>query len=275
MSDLNRIKERIRKLLNLAADDGAAEGEIENALRTAREMMLAHQLDEDEVTLPPEDLRTPEEIAAATEYGTARSWADMSRPPQWMATLAVAVAEFVGTVHVYNNHPERQVLPSGIVKHDGRRVKSWEFYGPADDVAFAVELHQELILAAASTAKLKWGGGLARGEASEYCFGFASGLYDKVMAAKKVEEVAPALPGRTQDVLSQQTCALTIVRATDIMQAKREQAIEWLHKKAGWRPSGKYRSGGSRSIHNDRAYSQGRADGASQSLTRSRVARIG
>lgn len=92
MSDIGKIKERIRKLLNLAADDGAAEGEIDNALRAARRLMLQHQIGEDDVAAAPEQLKTPEQIAADTSYGTAKSWGAPGRAPAWIGQLAMAVA---------------------------------------------------------------------------------------------------------------------------------------------------------------------------------------
>jgi hypothetical protein len=42
--DIERVKGRIRKLLATAADDAATEGEIDNAVRFARQMLAAHHL---------------------------------------------------------------------------------------------------------------------------------------------------------------------------------------------------------------------------------------
>jgi len=47
--DTTRIKEKIRKLLNLAEDDGAMEGEINNALNFARRLMLQHNISEEDI----------------------------------------------------------------------------------------------------------------------------------------------------------------------------------------------------------------------------------
>ena len=248
MADISKIKDRVRKLLNLAADDGAAEGEIDNALRAARRLMLDHQLSEDDVSAPEEDLRTPEQIAADTKYGTAKSWSNASRVPSWQGTLAQAVAKFIATVDVYHDHPAVMRMPSGIVKHDGLPVVGWVFYGPHDDCVLASELHQELLLACATTAKLKYGGALMTGPGRDYCDGFAQGLYEKVKQATIDVEA-----GKTPKLEGPQCNALSIVRATNIAKAKQDFANKWLD------------SG---------AYSQGKSDGSSQSLSRSRTARI-
>jgi hypothetical protein len=267
MADIDKIKDRIRKLLNLAADDGAAEGEIDNALRAARRLMLQHQLSEDDVAATPEDLRTPEQIAADTQYGRSSSWTNTGRPPSWNGQLAMAIADFIGTVKVYREHPRQRRRLSGIVMYGGKEVSSWTFYGPADDCELAAQLHEELMLTCATTATLKFGGSTFAGNARDYCDGFARGLWDKIKAAQQaVSKEQPA-------AIAGQTCtALSIVRATDIALAKRKRADEWLQQECGVKLATSRRRG--RSIGNGDAYRQGRVDGAAQSLSRTRAARI-
>lgn len=271
-ADISKIKDRIRKLLNLAADDGAAEGEIDNALRAARRLMLDHQLSEDDVTQPEEDWRTPDEIAADTEYGTAKSWGDAASAPTWKGTLASAVAKFVGTVQVYRDNTQQCRLPSGIVRFDGRSVTGWVFYGPADDCQFAVELHAELMLTCAASAKLKYGGGLVSGAGRDYCDGFAAGLYEKMQDAEKAIEHERAV-NLVAPASDQKACtALAVVRATDIIEAKRDYAKDWLKKEKGISLGKASRRG--RSIRDRGAYSAGRSDGRSQSMTRTHTRKI-
>lgn len=272
-ASIDRIKDRIRKLFNLASNDAAAEGEIAAALKAASELMLAHQLSEDDVAAAPEDLRTPEEIAADTKYDTAKSWADSSRVPRWQGTLANAVAEFFGTVRVYHDHPQLRRNAAGFAQNDGQKVCGFVFCGPADDAQLAAELHQEVVLTCATAAKLRFGGKLMKGPGRDYCDGFASGLYSQVAdaakAAREVEE-APKLNGATT---GQRCTALTVVRAGDIALAKQQRAKEWLRKEKGIQLGSS--SGYGRSVKDDGAYQQGKADGRSQSLTKNRPARIG
>jgi len=267
MNDINRIKDRIRKLLNLAADDGAAEGEIDNALRAARQLMLANQLSEDDVTAAPEDLRTPEEIAADATYGTAKSWGDAEREPLWKGCLARVVAEFMGTVQCYHDSPKVLRKATGIVANDGLPVSGWVFYGPAEDCVLAAELHTELLMTCAATAKLKYGGTLLKGPGRDYCDGFVSGLRDKVYASQKEDKIAGAIVDdcRTLSVVDQQ-------RARDIAVAKIFRGSEWLKKEKGvMLRSG---SGRGRDIGNSDAYGQGQSDGGSQTMSKTRTAKI-
>jgi len=46
MNNLDQIKERIRKLLNLANDDAAMGGEVRNAIAFAERLMATHHLSE-------------------------------------------------------------------------------------------------------------------------------------------------------------------------------------------------------------------------------------
>jgi hypothetical protein len=273
VTDISKIKDRIRKLLNLAADDGAAEGEIDNALRAARHLMMAHQLSEDDVTVPPEDLRSPEEIADDAEYGTAKSWGEAEREPAWKGSLAVTIASFIGTVKCYHDCPMVHRKPTGIVANDGRPVYGWVFYGPHDDCILAAELHQEILLTCATAAKLKFGGSLMRGPGRDYCDGFARGLANKVYESQRaLEKEAAKITGAL--AADCRTLSLASVqRATAIAVAKQERARDWLTKEKGVLLQSKSVAG--RSIRDEGAYGEGKADGHSQSLSKTRVARIG
>lgn len=267
-ANIDKIKDRIRKLFNLASNDAAADGEINNALKAARELMLAHQLSEDDVEAEPDDLRSPAEIAADTEYGTAKTWGNSRRAPNWQGSLGQAVAEFIGTVKMYHDNPEIHRKPSGIVANDGEPVTGWVFYGPHDDAVLASELHQELLLTCATTAKLRFGGKLMTGPGRDYCDGFARGLLDKVYAARRdvSQDATPKLAGV-------QCTALSVVRAGDIALAKVKRAGDWLKKEKGIHL--RQTSGYGREVGDYGAYQQGKTDGGSQSLTKDRTARIG
>lgn len=272
-ADIGRIKDRIRKLLNLAADDGAAEGEIDNALRAARQLMLAHQLSEDDVTAPVEDLRTPEQIAADTEYGRDKSWASSPRLMQWQTMLAQTVCKFLGTVQVYRDTAKVHHKPSGVVANDGEPVRGWVFYGPRDDSILAAELHQELLMTCATAAKLKYGGALVTGPGRDYCDGFAIGLANKVFEAQQaMEQEAAKITGALQSDC-RTLSVVDVARAGAIAVAKQGRASEWLKEKAGvrLRTSGGY----GRQVGDSGAYETGKSDGRSQTLTKTRTARIG
>jgi hypothetical protein len=51
-----QVLEKIRKLLALADDAGASEGEVENALKMAQRLMIKHQIEEDEIKISIDDI---------------------------------------------------------------------------------------------------------------------------------------------------------------------------------------------------------------------------
>lgn len=269
MADKDKVKARIRKLFNLASNDAATEGEVAAALEAARQLLLANQLSEDEIRDDEVvDTRTPQEIAANAEYGTAKSFSTSSRAPRWQGQLAMGVAEFVGTVGVYkNSRDERRVSAVGFAMHGGQCVTNWVFYGPAEDCLLAAELHQELILTCATAAQLRYGGGVVRGDSRDYCDGFASGLY----AAVKESQASVSRTGLlTHD--AGQCGALVCVRATSIIEAKREQSDKWLAKSQGIKL--RTRTVRGRSVGNRDAYHQGKADGRSQTMSKTRAPKL-
>jgi len=58
---LDNVKDTIRKLLNLAENDGAADGEIDNALRFARRLMHQHHLSEEDIDRSDPDSKAARE----------------------------------------------------------------------------------------------------------------------------------------------------------------------------------------------------------------------
>lgn len=87
MSDpTDRIKSRVRKLLNLANDQSAAEGEIENALRYARALMDQHHLDEADLDEEVREERMAQMIATCGG----------SKMSAWESALAHAIVKVIG-----------------------------------------------------------------------------------------------------------------------------------------------------------------------------------
>lgn len=47
----NKILDKIRKLMTLAKDDAASEGEIENAMKMAKTLMMKHNISEKSIDI--------------------------------------------------------------------------------------------------------------------------------------------------------------------------------------------------------------------------------
>lgn len=61
----NRILEKIRKLLAVTKENGATEGEVENAMKLAQRLMMQHNIDESEINISPLDI---DELKIENEY---------------------------------------------------------------------------------------------------------------------------------------------------------------------------------------------------------------
>jgi len=183
MKKPTEIINKIRKLLNLAADDSSAEGEIENALRFAQRLMDEHNLTRDDLT--------PDEIAAESERMTRTAvYGGTTTCAAWERALVRAVCSCIGTVSYYIAEPDYLRTPTGIVilppdRTAGPKVRGrWQFFGLAEDVALAVALFNETRELIAAMSRLRWGG-VYRGPGRSYCEGFASALEHKASRASR------------------------------------------------------------------------------------------
>lgn len=259
--DLDRIKDRIRKLTTLGGDAGAFEQEAENALRFARKLMLDHNLTEG-------DLDAHERAAQAEriEYGRESAYSAGRHLTGWECALARAVALLIGTIKYYKQSNVEQRTPQGTLAFgsDGRRQMkaAITFYGPAEDVRDAVSIFAEWSLTIAAMARLNFGGAL-RGDGRAYCDGFVDGLAEKLRRVGVDERKTIADGGST---------ALVLTGQRSMMQAKQERAIEWLRKECGV----SLRAGrGAIRSNGGGAYGRGQAAGRASNMSRSRTLRLG
>jgi hypothetical protein len=280
--ELNKAKDKIRKLLNLAEDAGAMKGEIDNAMRFARTLMLQHNLSEEEVRADAA-AKSPHEIAAAveaTEFAREALAGQGSRLSTWETTLGHAVMDLVGTVKWYlTGAMSERRTPEGVLifnPHTGQPVQAAcvVFYGPAEDVAAAKALMYEWSLTIVGLARLKFGGAL-RGAGRAYAEGFATALEQKVAQIRREEEdkAKQLSPGGRLDVallasgsqsekgmvLAERGSALALANANALALAKQEAAVKWLKEDQGVKLHS--RSGGGGGSWNPAARSAGLADG--------------
>lgn len=249
MSDLNAIKEKIRRLLATAENHASAEAEVEAAMRVAAHLMQAHQLSREDISNLSEAER-----AGRIEYGRRNSFSWGVNLTAWEASLACFVRDFVGTVHCYTQAGYRKRLGGKVCLYTDDTP--WEctrviFYGPDEDARFAVELFEEILIATASLAQNRWGG-FARGAGASYCQGFVAGIAAANRKAVQALE-APAADGQTRAlVLRNQANALVI----------REDGKRWLERQHKVKLGrGRRRGGVTAAGWNRFAYEQGREEG--------------
>jgi hypothetical protein len=248
--DVERAKATIRKLLNLANDESAAKGEIENAMRFAARLMEQHQLSDDDLSEVDSllfDLERAEMLQQSQQLGGAKVSA-------WEQHAASFVCKLVGGVEHYADEPVVVRNPAGIVQLDdnGRplmRSVIW-FYGIAEDVEIARQVFAEVIVTIAAMARLKWGG-VYRGDGREYCEGFVDGLHTQLRDdAVETRRIAQQAGG---------TALLAMESRQAIVEKKRTLAQNWLRNTCGVKLSS--RSFGGASYCNDNARQDGHRDG--------------
>jgi hypothetical protein len=294
----DKIREKIRKLLNLANDPGAMKGEIDNAMRFANRLMMQHNLSEEDVRADAEPKGVHEIAAAveATEYAQGVHAGMGSRFTAWESRLGSAITLLIGTISYYTGgYLGERRTPEGVLifnPHTGEPVRaaSMTFYGPTEDVEAAKALMYEWSTMIVAMARLKYGGAL-RGPGRSYAEGFADELYSKVFEIKGEERLKAAqlAPGERLDikrlasgtveekaiVLAERSSALALSNAMTLVAAKKERGREWLEKDCGIElSSGSSRGGGS---YDPGAHSAGRTDGrkASGSFGYSRRPKLG
>lgn len=253
MSDMEAIKNRVRKLMALANDGQASDGEIENAMRMAGDLIDKHHLDLEELT---EEQRKRGE----QDMGTGEGLTESSKFHQWETTLAWAICDLFGSVQFYMSGEKVPLRKNGIVQtYSGKyagQVKMRRkivFYGPVEEASEAGELYTEWCQLIATMGVVRWGGAY-RGDGEAYCQGFAGKLREiaREMNQKRlgVAAVAPiALLG--EGVPSGE---ITLFKRNEII---RKRGSEWLEKDQGIKLGKGQALGGSGSAGGT-AYREGR-----------------
>jgi len=255
--EMDQAKSTIRKLLNLATNDGAAEGEIDNAFRFADRLMRAHHLSLDDV----EENDDPHQAAANEElweFGQAHGKATGRHFCSWEKSLASFVNQFLGSTKCYLDGHHRPKTEYGTFEFDDRGRMKCEsrmiFYGLEDEVTMAAEMFDQWRLAIAALARMKCGGAL-RGKGQHYGDGFVAGMLEKLREGRKTEELT-----------SDEKSTALVVRTNAIVTRKKERASSWLAHTKGIKLSTEYSSG--RRTFDPNAYGQGKQDGRNADVTK-------
>lgn len=253
--DLDKVKSRIRKLLNLAADDAQADGEISAAMKLAEQAMVKYQLELADIEAD-DTQETPAESIDRV-FAKCRT----SRLTQWESKLASAIVELVGSIKWYQ---AMQQVQTGAFQKTRQSVVC--FYGPAEDVRIASELFAEFIDVIATMACGKFGGCI-KGQGATYAYGFASALKEKAYAAS--QERARIITPSTTAIVKRSEGSLA-----DVLVAKKERASQWLAE-SGIKLSNTSSSRGYNWNSNTRsAYDCGKQDGSRSDFSANRMKKL-
>lgn len=154
-----RMQAKIRKLLALASDPGAAPNEAETAARQAAKLMAAHEISLADLT--EAELKAQWDLTSTKAQGCRPGKKNAKEVPPWIGIIAWGVKVYTRT---------RAQGGAGYVT----------FRGPRQDTELAKWLH-ELILAQCYKAS----NGLGQGEANAYRNGYASAIQARL---KKMAE---------------------------------------------------------------------------------------
>ena len=247
---LSNVKDKLRKLLNLSTNAGAAEGEVDNAMAAATRLMTQHNLTREDVDMHAQDPVQNVRLGRHASVSLGRNFSS------WEGMLAVFVKEFIGYLDCYKT-PSIALKKNGVavLDEDGhpRFGTMVYFYGSEDSAEAAVEVYEELRDTIQAMGLLLHRGWF-KGDGAVYCQGFCDGLdsaYKRSVAKLKI--------------CDEQTTALVIVDAKN-QEAMSIKAKAWLKLTHGIGNLRRARSGGARGSAS--AYREGQSDGANYNPSR-------
>lgn len=177
--NINKIKERINKLLNTAANEGSTPNEKAVAMQMATDMMRQYNLDRDDIS--------EDHINATASFKTVTIQSLWSRMTPWESQLAVFVTMYI-VKGVYcveskigNTGRNRGAVGRGILNYTGA--------GEDAEIAAATFTFLRDLLVAQCTAKY---GSPVRDDGRMYSLGFVRGLFLTAKEAVELENDAAA-----------------------------------------------------------------------------------
>lgn len=226
MADIERIKERVAKLLAVVANEASTDGEKANAMEMANNIMREYNLEREDI----EDGKVKE------DFNKVHVNTVFTRMMPWESTLSVFVMDkIMKGVFCYTSSIGKQ---RGITGSVGQAIVV--FVGNGPDAEMAAETYKHLRQILLSNCQSKYGTPV-RGSGRDYSVGFVNGLFK---AAKQAEE----LEAGNQEV------SRALIR-TDMLKAS---AQNWMTTEHGMN----FVSRSNRTNLNDRdAYDRGVQDG--------------
>jgi len=252
----NKIREKLAKMLALASDGNATQGEIENALAMATQMMVKYNLTRDDIDM------TQADPIKNIKYSKNQAYTLSPKLYSWEGSLAVFISKFIGTVDCYVQKGKYPKRINGFQQFDsdGNPIHSCmiTFYGVEDDCEIATSLYHELQKAIQMAALVRYGA-WAKGDGGVYCEGFVQGLKDS-----NIREIQ-----KLKNCDAQTNSLILLSEKTQL--AIRNEAKNWLRQNTNVCLRAGQRTTGSSGSHSARA--EGRADGSRYSVEKGQATR--
>lgn len=203
------VKQTIKRLLATAHNEASTDNEVEQALRSARQLMFKYHLTEDDIRILEHERK---EFKKTTKDHSTRG----KNITSWESSLTKYIEQFVGGIFVYYESDHRNarqfgkaILINGIPKEAQHVI----FCGPDDLVDLAIELFHDLGTIIEFTARFKYGGAFV-GEGRAYGDGFVNALHNKLAEIDRLENNTKAL---------------------SIIEDKKNEVVKWLKQEKGLR----------------------------------------
>lgn len=252
----NKIREKLAKMLALASDGNATQGEIDNALAMATQMMVKYNLTRDDIDMSQAD------PIKNVRYATNQAYTLSPKLYAWEGSLAMFICKFIGTVECYVQRGKFPKRINGFQQFDGDgnplHTCLITFYGAEDDCEIAVSLYHELQKAIQMAAIVRYGV-WTRGDGGVYCEGFVQGLKDA-----NIREIQ-----KLKDCDAQTNALILVSEKTQL--AIREGAKDWLKKTTGAKLRAGQKTTGADGSYNARV--EGRADGSRYTVEKGQATR--
>ena len=261
----DKIRDRVRKLLNTARNHASTDGEVHAALIAAKSLMRKHHITEEQC-LEVDSLTAAKkkvDLGHKDKCGTSIG----GRLYAWESHLTFPVMELVGGVKCFVNHGKKLArdFRGNVMMHpiwnEEYKGKTVFFYGLAEDAVIAAEMFETLRAELAEKSRKKYGS-CYTGDGGMYCQGWVQGLQAQIKQHdKSIENNAT---GTGLIVLSTQT---------DLIKYKTEQADRWLRESEGVKLGKGAAYDGANGSYT--AYRQGKIDGETADVSVNRKAKIG
>ena len=267
MADLLAIKDRIRKLLNLANDDGAIGGEIRNAVAFAQKLMDEHHLSEDDLGSVDEKILDLERAAMAR--GRVNGSSKFTR---WEMELSSIAGRIVGVRNYRDNAKEieRGLHGTAVLAANGnpKRCVGFIYYGTAEDVELAKGIYNELRMTIIAMARMKFGS-VYRGMGRQYSEGFVVGIRE---AYRKSRDAANLLAASQERIGINVNALVLVEKRGDLVRQKQKHADGWLRLQGVRLRKSNWSSGAS--LGDGQAYGEGKRDGRATNVDASRKVKL-
>ena len=242
-TDMDAIKNKIKKLLAMAADDANLDGEVKTAMALAERAMEKYHLSHADI----DAANVAANVTVDDDFQTQNSRGQNVRITQWERKLAVAIRVLMGSVGCFRDHVESK---SGFGRVQQHGVITW--YGTCEDVTLADDLFCEWAAVIGTIAMGKHNG-VSRGAGARYALGFAESLLEQ----------AETLAAKRREIITPSTTALTVAGETlsALLAQKRGNARNWLVKTKNVKLATGRSSGYAGCNGGHDAYNDGRADG--------------